>query len=157
MKLSDHYKIYYKSLLDTVANANWGSKWCQTISGFLLCWWLQCIIDIEEHYGGMFEIEYRSDESKITVHGWTIYQDYILDVHLWIMYVNFVSVVTDNEHLGQIISNEHKYNKMKIRTYKKKGNLYLVFLALYLLIAVTYKTYIYQSSLKNWTLYISSM
>ena len=79
MKLSDHYKIYYKSLLDTVANANWGSKWNQTILEFLvvlMTFWasygpnkLQCIIDIEEHYCGRFEIEYRSDESKITVYG----------------------------------------------------------------------------------------
>ena len=59
----------------------------------------------------MYDISYGSDKSKIIAYGSKIDQQYFLDVQPWRMYDNSVSVVTDNEHLGQIISNQDEYQK----------------------------------------------
>ena len=72
---------------------------------------LQCILDIAEHYGNMYEISYGADKTKIVVYGSKIDQQYYLEVCPWKMYGTKVSVVCENEHLGQILSNTCEYQK----------------------------------------------
>ena len=65
---------------------------------------LQAQLEIASHYGKMYRIKYGAAKTKVTVVGSEIDQNYFSDVKPWIMDNEVVQVVTDNEHLGQIVS-----------------------------------------------------
>ena len=122
VKASDHYKIYNKTLLDNVESANLGVQIGPLNISASCCaddfmgmsddpHKLQCILDLAEHYGNMFEISYGADKTKIVVYGSNIDQQFYSDVTPWSMNNCSVSVVSNNEHLGQIISNANEYQK----------------------------------------------
>ena len=65
---------------------------------------LQAQLEIASHYGKMYRIKYCAAKTKVTVVGSEIDQNYFIDVKPWIMDNKVVQVVTDNKHLGQIVS-----------------------------------------------------
>ena len=86
---------------------------------------LQAQLDIASHYGKMYRIKYGADKTKVTVVGSEIDQNYFMDVKPWIMDKEVVKVVTDNEHLGQIVSGKNQENKnVDLRLEKGRKNLY---------------------------------
>ena len=96
VKSKDHFKIYNKSLLDTVEASNLGVQIGKLNLGVSCCaddflgmadhpQKLQCIIDIAQHYGEMFKISYGSDKTKILVCGSKIDQVYYNDIKPWKM------------------------------------------------------------------------
>ena len=134
VKSSDHYKIYNKSLLDTVDSANLGVQIGPYNFGVSCCAddfmgmtddqnKLQCIMEIAQYYGETYEITYGSDKSKIIVYGSKCDINYFSDIHPWRMNGDYVSVVSDNEHLGQVISNINEYQKNIDQSITKAKNL----------------------------------
>ena len=67
----------------------------------------QCIIDIAQHYGEMYDITYGSDNSKKILYGSKCDQDFFSDIHPWT--INNDLVVSDNVHLRQVFSNINEY------------------------------------------------
>ena len=122
IKSSEHYKLYNKPLLDSVDESNLGIQIGSSNYSLSCCAddflgmsddpkKLQGILDIAAHYGQMYQIRYGSDKTKVVVYGSKIDQQYYLDVKPWHMNGENVNVVNENEHLGQIISNENEYQK----------------------------------------------
>ena len=80
-KSSDHYKIYIAPLLDTLDGADlgvWVGPVNVAVSGvaddvYLMSdsqTKLQSLLDIAEHYGKMYRIQYGASKTKITIVEW---------------------------------------------------------------------------------------
>ena len=121
-KSSDHYKIYIAPLLDTLDGADlgvWVGPVNVSVSGvaddvYLMAdnqTKLQALLDIAEHYGRMYRIEYGASKTKITVVGSDIDRKYYDDISPWKMNQEEVKVVEDNEHLGQVVSGQNQEQK----------------------------------------------
>ena len=86
---------------------------------------LQGILDIAGQYGQMYRVKYGANKTKITVTGSNIDVNYYQDIKPWLMDGKTVSVVEDNEHLGQIISNYHQNQKnVDLRLNKGRKSLF---------------------------------
>ena len=86
---------------------------------------LQALLDIAEHYGKMYRIEYGASKTKITVVGSEIDTDYYRDVSPWKMNNEVVKVVENNEHLGQIVSGKRQAEKnVDLRLQKGRKGLF---------------------------------
>ena len=72
---------------------------------------LQSLLDIAEHYGKMYRIQYGASKTKITVVGSEIDRTYFSDISPWKMNNEVVEVVEDNEHLGQVVSGKNQEQK----------------------------------------------
>ena len=59
----------------------------------------------------MYRIKYGADKTKVTVVGPKVDQQYYKDTQPWTMDNTRVSVVENNDHLGQIISGEGQEEK----------------------------------------------
>ena len=81
---------------------------------------LQCLLDIASKTGGMLRIQYGAAKTKIIVSGPDVDQRYYADTKPWVMDSQTVSVVEDNDHLGQIISGQRQLEK-NIDNRLKKG------------------------------------
>ena len=68
-------------------------------------------MNIAVHYGKMYRITYGASKTKVTVVGSEIDVNYFQDVKPWQMDGQVVQVVVDNEHLGQIVSNDNQEQK----------------------------------------------
>ena len=112
---SDHYKVYIAPLLKSLDAAQLGVQIGPintSVSGVADDIYLmtdrqanlQAQLDIAAHYGYIYRIEYGAGKTKITVKGSDIDQNYYKDVSPWTMNGESVSVVENNEHLGQIVS-----------------------------------------------------
>ena len=120
IKSGDHWKIYISTLLETMDSANLGVSIGPINVGVSCCaddvlamsddqHKLQCLLDIASKTGGMFKIQYGASKTKIIVSGPEIDQGYYADTKPWVMDNQTVSVVEDNDHLGQIISGQREY------------------------------------------------
>ena len=72
---------------------------------------LQCILNLASHYGQMYQVKYGADKTKVTISGPQIDQQYYMDTKPWVMDGKQVSVVMNNEHLGQIVSGTSQLQK----------------------------------------------
>jgi hypothetical protein len=68
-------------------------------------------LNISAHYGKLYRITYGASKTKITVVGSEIDAKYFHYVKPWIMDGQVVQVVVDNDHLGQIVSNQNQEQK----------------------------------------------
>ena len=78
---------------------------------------LQSLLDIAEYYGLMYEVKYGASKTKITIVGSEIDRRYFTEVSPWHLNGQKVSIETDNEHLGQIVSGveqERKNEKLSV-------------------------------------------
>ena len=136
IKSSDHYKIYISPLLDTVDSSELGI-WIGPINvansacaddEYLISdsqTKLQALLDIAEYYGKMYHVTYGASKSKITVIGSTVDRNYYQEVSPWKMYDQKVSVVEDNDHLGQIVSGvDQEQKNIDHRIVKGRNALY---------------------------------
>ena len=138
-KSSDYYKIYNKYLLDTVEAASLGVEIGPLNVGFSCCaddflgmsdnpHKLQCIIDIAEYYGEKYEVSYGSDKTKVVVYGSKVDEQFYFDLCPWKMNNSSLSVVNENKHLGQIISNSDEYQKnIDLNISKARKSLFSLF------------------------------
>ena len=86
---------------------------------------LQEQMNIAVHYGKMYRITYGAAKTKVTVVGSDVDVTYFTDVTPWKMDGQVVQVVTDNEHLGQIVSNVNQEQKnVDLKIQKGRNNLY---------------------------------
>ncbi len=65
---------------------------------------LQSLIDIAEHYGFRYRVQYGASKTKITVSGPEIDIQYYKDTKPWKMSGESIDVVKNNEHSGQVVS-----------------------------------------------------
>ena len=121
-KSSDHYKIYIAPLLDTIDNAGlgvWVGPVNVSVSGVADDVYvmsdnktkLQNLLDIAEHYGKMFRIEYGASKTKITIVGSEVDSKYFSDISPWKINDEVIEIVDDNEHLGQVVSGKSQEEK----------------------------------------------
>ena len=86
---------------------------------------LQSMLGIAEHYGTMYDVTYGASKTKITVIGSAIDMNYYSELSPWKLNGNTVSVTTDNEHLGQIVSGiEQEQKNVELRITKGRGCLF---------------------------------
>ena len=86
---------------------------------------MQGLLDIAQHYGQQYRIEYGANKTVISVVGSKKDMDYYKDIQPWTMDNLPVSVKDDNDHLGLVVSGyreEEKNIDMKIR--KARGALF---------------------------------
>ena len=131
---SDHYKIYIGPCLDMLEDAQLG-VWIGPInSGVSGCAddvflgsddpvKLQALIDMAEHYGSLYRIQYGASKTKITVSGPAIDVKYYQDTQPWKMAGQAIQVVDNNEHLGQIVSGSRQEEKNVDLRIKKSRNM----------------------------------
>ena len=137
-KSSDHYKIYLNPALDLIENASLGVQIGPINSGMSACAddiqgmsddqnKLQCILDLAEHYGRTYRVTYGADKTKITISGPQCDIDYYKEIKPWRIYGETVSVVSENEHLGQIVSdNKQKFKNVENRIIKARKSLFSI-------------------------------
>ena len=65
---------------------------------------LQELLNIAEQYGQMYDVTYGASKTKITVIGSEIDVKYYSELSPWRLNDLQVTVSTDNEHLGQVVS-----------------------------------------------------
>ena len=65
---------------------------------------LQGLIDIVGHYARRYRVIFNADKTKIVVIGSRLDMEYYQDFGPWSLNGERIAVVTDNEHLGIIVS-----------------------------------------------------
>ena len=133
---SDHYKLYIAPLLKSLDEAELGVQIGPiniSVSGvaddvYLMTDQpnkLQSQLDIAAYYGYVYRIEYGAAKTKITVKGSEIDQQYFNDVAPWKMNDEFINVVDENEHLGQVVSPKQQEEKnVDLRIAKSRNCLF---------------------------------
>ena len=82
-------------------------------------------MNIAQHYGKMYRISYGASKTKVTVVGSDVDVQYFKDVKPWKMDGQVVQVVEDNDHLGQVVSNNNQEQKnIYLKLQKGRNNLY---------------------------------
>ena len=84
---------------------------------------LQALIDMAEHYGKLYRIQYGALKTKITVSGPDVDVQYYTDTQPWNMAGQPIEVVENNEHLGQILSGSRQEEKNVDLRIKKPRNI----------------------------------
>ena len=133
---SDNYKIYINPVLNTLDTSTLG-VWVGPINvsvtgvaddNYLMSSsqsGMQAQIRIAEHYGTRYRIKYGAEKTKITVVGSEIDMQYYKDTTPWTMGGEFVKVVENNEHLGQVVSGSRQEAKnIDLRIQKGRNNLF---------------------------------
>ena len=112
---SDHYKVYINSVFETLDESDLG-LWIGPVNvagtGVADDLYLnsdtksklQAQLDIASHYGYRYKIKYGAAKTKITLVGSKIDLQFYSDTTPWVMDNEFVKVVENNDHLGQIVS-----------------------------------------------------
>ena len=72
---------------------------------------LQNILNLADHYGRLYWVKYGADKCKVVVSGADCDRQYYADIQPWTLNGEYVKVVDDNEHLGQIISGQQQKAK----------------------------------------------
>ena len=133
---SDHYKVYIGPCLDMLEDAQlgvWIGPLNSGVSGcaddVFLCTdnpvKLQALIDMAEHYGSLYRIQYGAKKTKVTISGPEIDRQYYKDTQPWKMGGQTVEVVENNEHLGQIVSGSRQEEKnVDLRILKSRNMLF---------------------------------
>ena len=92
IRSSDHYKIYINSVLETLESANLGIN-IGPINTGISCVAdvlylisddqikLQGLLDIAQHYGHLYRIEYGASKTVVSVVGSKVDMDYYQDIH----------------------------------------------------------------------------
>ena len=86
---------------------------------------LLSLLDIAQHYGQQYRVEYGASKTVISVVGSKKDMEYYKDVQPWKMDKKPVSIKEDNDHLGLIVSGykeEEKNIDLKIK--KARGSLF---------------------------------
>ena len=115
IRSSDHYKNYINPVLETLEAADLGVQ-IGPINTGISCVAddlyldtddevkLQGLIDIAQHYGYQYRVEYGASKTVISVigskHDMKLYED----IQPWLMNDTPVSVKENNDHLGLIVS-----------------------------------------------------
>ena len=84
---------------------------------------LQALIDMAEHYGKLYRIQYGALKTKITVSGPDVDVQFYKDAQSWNIAGQPVEVVENNEHLGQIVSGSRQEEKNVDLRIKKSRNI----------------------------------
>ena len=84
---------------------------------------LQALIDMAEHFGKLYRIQYGVLKTKITVSGPDVDVQYYKDTQPWNMAGQPIEVVENNEHLGQILSGSRQEEKNVDLRIKKSINI----------------------------------
>ena len=136
IKSSDHYKIYIGPLLEAIDSAALG-VWIGPINvsqsacaddEYLLTdsqTKLQAMLGIAEFYGKKYDVTYGASKTKITVIGSEIDMKYYAELTPWRLNGMQVTVSSDNEHLGQIVSGHDQEEKnVEMRINKARSCLF---------------------------------
>ena len=122
IKSSDHYKIFVSPALESLDSSHLGYQLgpvCVGVSGvaddvYLISDMqdkLQQLISIAAHYGARYRTKYGASKTKITVTGSKVDMEYYAEVKPWTMEGTTIDVVSENEHLGLIVSGEKEEEK----------------------------------------------
>ena len=136
IRSSDHYKIYINPVLDILDSAQLGID-IGPINAGVSCvaddvylttddqTKLQGLLDIAQHYGQSYRVEYGAKKTVISVVGSKKDMQYYQDIRPWIMDNTQVSVNEDNDHLGLIVSGLREENKnIDLKIKKARGCLF---------------------------------
>ena len=115
VKAAGHFKAYINPCLDTVNSTDLGFHIGPISVGTECCAddtylqsdsqsGLQGLIDIVGHYAKRYRVIFNADKTKIVVTGSRHDMDYYKDVGPWSLNGERIAVVTNNEHLGLIVS-----------------------------------------------------
>ena len=86
---------------------------------------LQELLNIAEQYGQMYDVTYGASKTKITVIGSEIDIRYYSELSPWRLNDLQVTVSTDNEHLGQIVSgSDQELKNVELRISKARNCLF---------------------------------
>ena len=136
IKSSDHYKIYINPLLETLESAELGidigpintGVSCVADDVYLLTdnqTKLQGLMDIAQHYGEMYRIEYGASKTVVSVIGSKPDMEYYRNIQPWKMDNMKVKVEEDNDHLGLIVSGIREEEKnVDLKLSKARGSLF---------------------------------
>ena len=72
---------------------------------------LQSALNIVEHYARRYRVIFNASKTKIVITGSKIDMDYYQDIKPWTLGGGKVSVVTDNDHLGLLVSGVEEEQK----------------------------------------------
>ena len=85
----------------------------------------QGLLDIAQHYGNLYRIEYGASKTVVSVVGSKQDMNYYQDVQPWVMDNLPVSVKEDNDHLGLIVSGQREEEKnVDLKIKKTRGSLF---------------------------------
>ena len=136
IRSSDHYKIYINPALETLERAQLGINIgpintglsCVADDLYLLTndqIKLQGLLDIAQHYGQQYRIEYGASKTVISVVGSKKDMKYYKDIQPWKMDDLPVSVKDDNDHLGLVVSGDREEEKnVDLKIKKARGALF---------------------------------
>ena len=136
IRSSDHYKIYINPVLETLESADLGINIgpintgvsCVADDVYLLSddqIKLQGLLDIAQHYGELYRIEYGASKTVVSVVGSKLDMLYYEDIQPWVMDNKPVSVKEDNDHLGLIVSGYKEEEKnIDLNIKKARGSLF---------------------------------
>ena len=86
---------------------------------------LQGLLDIAQHYGQQYRIEYGASKTVISVVGSKQDMNYYKDVQPWTMDGQPVSIKEDNDHLGLVVSGQREEEKnIDLKIKKARGALF---------------------------------
>ena len=162
IKSSDNYKIYINPLLDAIDDAklgvwigpiNVGSSACADDEYLMAdtASKLQSQLDIAAFYGHTYMTEYGASKTKVTVIGSEPDARFYEDTSPWKLNGLKITVSTDNEHLGQIVSGQNQEQKnIDLRISKCRGSLFSMLgpaFAYKCLLSQTVKTHLFRTYL----------
>ena len=136
IRSSDHYKIYINPILETLESAELGVNIgpintgvsCVADDVYLTTdnqTKLQGLLDIAQHYGQQYRVEYGANKTVISDVGSKKDIQYYADIQPWNMDGNTVSVKEDNDHLGLIVSGLREEGKnVDLKIKKARGALF---------------------------------
>ncbi len=121
-KAADHYKVYLNPVLLDIDDSElgfWIGPNCVSVDAvaddvLVLSGdkhKLQGLIDIMAHYGKRYRVVFGAAKMKIVVIGSDTDREYYKETQPWTMNGHTIEVVTNNEHLGRVISGEHEEEK----------------------------------------------
>ena len=122
VKASGHFKAYINPCLDAINRADLGfhigpilvGTVCVADDTYVLSdrqSGLQSAMDIVSHYARRYRVIFNAGKTKIVVTGSRQDMEYYQDIGPWTLDHGKVSVVTDNEHLGLVVSGTDEEQK----------------------------------------------
>ena len=127
VKASGHFKTYINPCLDTLNSTDLGFH-IGLLSVLVVCCaddtyllsgtpsGLQAAIKIVEHYARRYRVVFNASKTKIVVTGSKIDMQYYQDTSPWTLHGEKIPVVTENEHLGLLVSGYDEEQKNVDRT-----------------------------------------
>ena len=122
LKAAGHFKTYINPCLEAVNSADLGFHIGPIAVGTECCAddtylqsdsqsGLQGAINIVSHYAKRYRVIFNAEKTKIVVTGSKHDMGYYQDICPWSLNGDKIDVVTDNEHLGLIVSGLHEEQK----------------------------------------------